>query len=232
MADRSTKRTEASVLTERLRADIVSGVVAPGARLKLVPLARRFDVSRGPLREAASRLAAEGLLTIEDQRGFRVKPVSRADLLDVTATRKQIEGLALRASLTHGDVAWEGDVLSAAHVLDRVSSPGADPDAQAVFRARHADFHRALVAACPSVYLREFRDHLYRLTERYRNLALQGPRSAGPARDVAAEHAALAQAAVARDADAACALLDAHLERTAQTLLRAYPDLFGPPESE
>jgi DNA-binding GntR family transcriptional regulator len=230
MAARSPKRTEASVLTERLRAEIVSGVVAPGARLKLVPLARRFEVSRGPLREAASRLAAEGLLTIEDQRGFRVKSVSRADLLDVTATRKHIEGLALRASLTHGDVAWEGDVLAAAHVLDRVSSPGTDPEAQAAFRARHADFHRALVAACPSVYLLEFRDHLYRLTERYRNLALQGPQSPGPARDVAAEHASLAQAAVARDGDAACALLDAHLERTAQTLLRAYPDLFGPPE--
>ena len=78
------KRTDASMITERLRSEIVSGALAPGSKLKLVPLAARYDVSRGPVREAASRLAAEGLIVIEDQRGFRVTPISRADLLDVT----------------------------------------------------------------------------------------------------------------------------------------------------
>ena len=72
-----TKPTEASLITARLRQEIVNGTVAPGAKLKLVPLARRYEVSRGPLREAAARLAAEGLVTIEDQRGFRVAPISR-----------------------------------------------------------------------------------------------------------------------------------------------------------
>lgn len=218
------KPTEASVLTDRLRQEILRGRVQPGAKLKLVPLSRRYAVSRGPLREAASRLAAEGLVTIEDQRGFRVSPISRADLLDVTETRQRIEALALRDALAHGDLAWEGRVLAACHVLERVtgSEPGADP----AFHTHHEAFHEALVSACPSDYLRGFRARLFALSERYRHLAA-GRYAAGRARDVAAEHRAIAEAAVARDADRACTLLVAHLSETADTLLDAYPEVFG-----
>jgi DNA-binding GntR family transcriptional regulator len=218
--------TEATVLTERLRDEIVSGVVPPGTKLKLVPLAERFAVSRGPLREAATRLAAEGLVTIEDQRGFRVRPVSREDLLDVTRTRQRIEDLALRDSLVHGDLAWEGRVLAACHMLDRVTSPQ-DDDGKVAFALHHRNFHEALVSACPSTYLLAFRDQLYALTERYRNLAAD--KYATIDRDIGAEHRAIADAAVARDAERASALLAAHLEETAHTLMRAYPRLFGEP---
>ncbi|MCB9763790.1 MAG: GntR family transcriptional regulator [Alphaproteobacteria bacterium] len=219
--------TDASLATTRLRQEILSGQVPPGTKLKLVPLARRYAVSRGPLREAASRLAAEGLITIEDQRGFRVTPISRADLLDVTRTRQRVETLALRDAIAHGDVAWEGRVLAACHVLGR--TPVDDPAQRAAFAEHHRAFHEALVAACPSAYLLRFRARLYALTERYRNLASERYAAERGARDVAGEHLALAEAAVARDADAACALLEEHLGRTAQTLLEGYPALFGAP---
>ena len=224
------KPTEASLLTDRLRAEIVSGAVPPGSRLKLVPLARRFDVSRGPLREAATRLAAEGLVTIEDQRGFTVAPVSRADLLDVTRTRQRVEAMALRDSIAHGDLAWEGQVMAACHVLERVTPFASEPDGRERFREHHHAFHEALVQACPSTYLLRFREHLYALTERYRNLASARLVPGGSPRDVAAEHAAIAEAAVARDADRAVALLGEHLDATARSLLLAYPELFGEPE--
>ena len=54
------------------------------------------------MREALSRLVADGLVQASDQRGFRVSPVSAADLRDVTQTRVDIEGLALRRSIEHG----------------------------------------------------------------------------------------------------------------------------------
>lgn len=220
--------TEASLLTERLREEILTGTVAPGSKLKLVPLARRYAVSRGPLREAASRLAAEGLVTIEDQRGFRVASISRADLLDVTRTRQRIEVLALRDSLAHGDLDWEGQVMAALHMLDRVTPP--DPDDtedQARFSRHHRAFHESLVAACPSAYLLDFRERLYALTERYRNLAAAGYAHRASARDIAAEHRALAEAVVARDVERACHLLTEHLGHTVSTLVESYPELFG-----
>jgi GntR family carbon starvation induced transcriptional regulator len=221
MSDDAARRTEASLLTDRLRDEIVRGDVVPGSKLKLVPLARRFAVSRGPLREAASRLAAEGLVTIEDQRGFRVSSVSRADLADLTRTRQRVEELALRDSMAAGDLAWEGRVMATCHVLARVT-PARGEAPRAPFLLHHRAFHEALVSACPSTYLLDFRSRLYALTERYRNLAARRYRT-GPGRDIAAEHLQLAQAVVARDTERACDLLRAHLEETAQTLLDDWP---------
>ena len=223
------RQTEATQLTELLREEIVSGAVQPGQKLKLVPLAKRFDVSRGPLREAASRLAAEGLVRIEDQRGFRVTPVSREDLLDVTQTRKRIETLALRDAIAHGDLTWEGQVMATCHVLDRVTPHDDSSGALTAFSAAHQAFHDALVSACPSAYLLGYRDNLYALTERYRTLAAEAYIRRRDSRDITGEHQAIATAAVERDADTACALLEEHLDATLATLLDAYPETFGEP---
>lgn len=219
--------TEATRVTDQLRDEIIRGVVAPGARLKLVPLARRFAISRGPLREAASRLAAEGLVTIEDQRGFRVAPVSRADLKDITRTRQHIERLVLRDSIAHGDLGWEGRVAAALHVLDRCTPPEDDPEQRRQFSEHHEAFHTALVSACSSAYLLEFRARLYALSERYRHLAADTRLPRLRERDVGAEHRAIADAALGRRTDEACTLIVGHIAETAAGLIQAYPDLFG-----
>lgn len=217
--------TEASLATQRLREEILTGVVAPGAKLKLVPLAKRYEISRGPVREAASRLAAEGLVCIVDQRGFRVAPVSKEDLLDVTRTRQQIEGLALKASMAQGDLAWEGQLMAAWHMLDQVTEHDGSAQARQRFTAHHEAFHSALVAACTSTYLMDFRARLYALSERYRHLAAERY-ALGRARDVRAEHKALLQATLARE-ERACQLLSEHLGETADTLLEQGPGLFA-----
>ena len=71
------------------------------------------------MREALSRLVADGLVQASDQRGFRVSPVSPADLADVTQTRIDIEGLALRRSIERGDQAW----LTSVEKLSPTSTP-------------------------------------------------------------------------------------------------------------
>ena len=225
--DDGSARTEASLIADRLRREIVQGEVAPGSKLKLVPLARRYEVSRGPIREAASRLASEGLVLIEDQRGFRVTPISRADLLDLTLTRQRIELLALRDAIEHGDPAWEGRVLAACHVLRKCSGTATEPEARAAFTEHHHAFHETLVSACPSSYLKGFRARLYALAQRYRNLAADGYAAGLGARDIQAEHQALADAVVARDVERACSLLDHHIRETADTLIACFPSVFG-----
>ena len=63
------RSTLSGQVTERLRADIVSGVFAPGDQLNEAQLAREFGVSRGPLREAMQRLIQDGLLLNKPHRG-------------------------------------------------------------------------------------------------------------------------------------------------------------------
>jgi GntR family carbon starvation induced transcriptional regulator len=217
------RKTEATRVAERLREEIVQGRVRPASKLRLAALAERYGIGRGPLREAASKLAAEQLVVFEDHRGFRVAPISRDDLVDVTRTRQRIETLALRDAVRHGDDRWEGAVLAALHRLSKTSN--LDPSRASPFSARHREFHAALCAACPSVYLRRFRETLYDHSERYRALAEHRYRR-DASRDVPAEHEAIARAAVDRRADEACRLLEAHIGRTAQTLIESYPDLF------
>ena len=220
------RKTEATLVAERLRDEIVRGVVRPSSKLKLAELAERYGIGRAPLREAASKLAAEQLVVFEDHRGFRVAPISREDLIDVTRTRQQIETLALADAITNGDDVWEGEVMAALHRLSRTSNLDSTNEGRTRFTDRHRAFHAALCAACPSAYLLRFRETLYAHSERYRALAEDRYRTETH-RDVPAEHEAIAHAAVNRDVDLACRLLKSHLERTAQTLIDGYPEVFG-----
>jgi DNA-binding GntR family transcriptional regulator len=166
-------RSLTSALHERLRADILATRLPPGQKLHIAGLAKQFSVSLAAVREALSRLVADGLVQASDQRGFRVSPVSLADLADVTQTRIDIEGLALRRSIERGDEAWLASVKSAWADLKAV--PHRYPDDPTVhyeeWVIRHRIFHRALVNACGSPWLLGFRDVLHEQSERYRRLS-------------------------------------------------------------
>src|SRR5216684_2503910 len=118
-------RSLTSAVQERLRADILATRLLPGQKLHIAGLAKQFSVSLAAVREALSRLVADGLVQASDQRGFRVSPVSSADLEDVTRTRIDIESLALRRSIERGDQAWLGSVESSFAALCAV--PQRDP---------------------------------------------------------------------------------------------------------
>ncbi len=206
-------RSLTSAVQERLRADILSTRLLPGQKLHIAGLAKQFSVSLAAVREALSRLVADGLVQASDQRGFRVSPVSLADLADVTQTRIDIEGLALRRSIERGDPAWL-DNVKASH--DRLRAvPYRYPDEPGVhyeeWVVRHRVFHRALVNACGSQWLLGFRDVLHEQSERYRRLSI---RDVTKSRDVEAEHAAIVEAVVRRDADAAVEALARHFSTT------------------
>src|SRR5579864_4265974 len=99
-------RTLTSAVCERLRKDILSARLSPGQKLNVAHLSKGFGVSLAATREALSRLVADGMVQASDQRGFRVSPVSIGDLEDVTRTRIDIEGLALRRSIERGGLDW------------------------------------------------------------------------------------------------------------------------------
>ena len=94
--------TLSSQLVERLREDILSGVLAANAQLNEKELALTFGVSRGPLREAMQRLVQEGLLRSEPHRGVFVVELSERDLADIFLVRATIESAAIRQILSNG----------------------------------------------------------------------------------------------------------------------------------
>jgi DNA-binding GntR family transcriptional regulator len=216
-------RSLTSAVQERLRADILATRLLPGQKLHIAGLAKQFSVSLAAVREALSRLSADGLVQASDQRGFRVSPVSMADLHDVTQTRIDIEGLALRRSIENGDADWLKSVEAAWDALRAV--PYRYPDQPGVhyeeWVVRHRVFHRALVNACGSHWLLSFRDVLHEQSERYRRLSIR--REVGSPRDVEAEHAAIIEAVLRRDADTAVTALSKHFMTTMHFVELAAP---------
>ncbi|PLX36738.1 MAG: transcriptional regulator [Hyphomicrobiales bacterium] len=211
--ERRSARTLVDFAYKRLRRDILCGALKPGAKLRVEHLKNDYGVGAGTLREALSLLLSDALVTSEGQRGFRVAPISMDDLRDVTRVRTLMEVTALRESIENGDDDWEAELVAAYHRLSKVEER-MDEHRRALsddWEERNRGFHEALVAASKSNWLFRLREMLYQQSERYRRLALvENP----VPRDVHAEHKAIFEAALARDADEACRLMTDHIERT------------------
>jgi DNA-binding GntR family transcriptional regulator len=202
----------------RLRGDLLACCLMPGQKLKIEELCVRFGAGSSAVREALSRLAADGFVGLEPQRGFRVTPLSFAELRDLTNVRCEIEGLCIRDAIEHGGIDWETNLIAALHRLSK--TPERDPqDPQRyndAFALAHTAFHRAVVGACTSPWLLRIRDQLFAQHERYRWMS--GP-LASVKRDLEAEHSGIAKAAIDRRADEAVERMTAHLQLTAKVIL-------------
>lgn len=216
--DMASPRTMASMLADSIRDDIISGVLPPESKLRLKDLSVRYEAGVIPLREALSRLAMTGFVRVEDQRGFRVTGISTEELNDITQTRQRIETDALSNAIAHGDIDWEGRMLSSFHRLSRLSMtnlPGAALNRD--WEQAHDAFHEAILSGCTSRWLLHFAQVLRDQTARYRHLSVRAE-TAEP-RDVAAEHKALLDAILARDVDLSCDLLSRHFSTTTRMVL-------------
>ena len=205
--------TQTTAVHQRLREDILSGRLPPGHKLKVQEFAVTYEAGPSPLREALAQLAAEGLAVRLEQRGFRVAEAKPTDLAELIRPRCPVEGLALRESIARGGTEWEDAIVVAEYRLGRLAR-STDPArfaANPEWEACHRVFHRALLATCGAPPLLAFCERLREGADRYRALA---GAVAYPGCDVAAEHAAIARAALDRDAEAAAALLAQHYERT------------------
>lgn len=157
----------------QLKSELLTCRLRPGERLRTKELSERFGVSLSGVREALSRLTAEGLVESDPQRGFRAVPLSSADLVSLTEASIEIEALCLRKALASGDAAWEERVRNA---LDQVTTASAAPDAvgriSEAFINQHKAFHDALISACDNRWLLRMRYSCHLQSERYRQICI------------------------------------------------------------
>lgn len=88
-----------------LRQRIIRSEIAPGTALSEAEIARRFAISRQPVREAFIKLAEEGLLEIRPQRGTFVRKISKTAVMDARFVREAIEANIVREVATRADAA-------------------------------------------------------------------------------------------------------------------------------
>jgi GntR family transcriptional regulator, carbon starvation induced regulator len=211
----SQKQTLASAMYRELRSEILTAAIAPEAKLNIRELCDRFCVGLSPMREALSRLSAEGLVQQVDNRGFAVMPVSVPELLDLTKARCWTNEIGLRQSILNGGEPWEENLVLSVHRLSRTPRylNGDTLARNVAWEDAHRIFHRALIGGCGSHWLVETCERMFDASERYRHLARLAGMSRSKHED---EHKEIMQAAIEHRAEEAVQLLNQHFITTAQ----------------
>lgn len=208
-------RTLAIEVFAKIRADILTARLPPGTKLRFEYLRKTYAVGLSPLREALSRLAENRLVVAIGQRGFRVPSVSVHDILDIAMVRKEIEGLALRLSISNGDDTWEASVVAARHKVTLLEKAGNNV-AEDIWESRHREFHRTLVSACQSECLLHLHGLLSDQFDRYRRLSAKSRLPNAPRSLV---HQRILDAVLNRDADLAVKLLTDHIDEATKLIV-------------
>jgi len=219
MRDPAAPRTLSGAVYADIRADILAGRYAPGAKLSPRVIATQYKVSLSVVREALTRLTEQDLVVAEPQLGFSVVGLDIDDVRDISKLRILIEGEGLREAIEHADVEYEARVVASQHRLSRTQflTGEAGETVTEDWARAHAEYHSVLLSACPSPRLRDLAASMRETAELYRRWSGSFSTDQAP-RDVPAEHRGLMEAALDRDAERAVAQLTDHINKTALLL--------------
>jgi DNA-binding GntR family transcriptional regulator len=208
--------TLADLLFERLCEAVVEGQLPAGTKISEPELARTYRVSRGPLREAISRLEACGLVTRRANVGARVVSLSARELIEIFRVREALEGMAARLAAEN---MTDTEVSSMRELLERHRTEVAEDEGRAYFQKQgDLDFHYRIVQASRNSRLVSLLcDDLYHLVRMYR-YQFGMPSKRGPV--ALNEHAQIVEAMADRDGELAELLMRRHIRASRRNVER------------
>ncbi|SDN03448.1 GntR family transcriptional regulator [Allokutzneria albata] len=191
------------LLLDQLRALIVRGELAAGTHLVEGWIAERFDVSRGPVRDALRQLEIEGLVETR-RRGVHVRGLSDTDLVELYSLRGALESLAIRETIARGDDAdWTPLEEAVARMRKAAESASA-----ADFAAADLDFHTGFYVIGGNRWLTA----AWELHRPLFAAVLDITNTDRDLRPIAEDHAELAAVVRSGDVEAALSTLTTHLD--------------------
>ena len=199
--------TAADRVLVHIRTAIVEGEIPAGTKISEPELARRYDLSRAPLREALARLERCHLIERTPNAGARVVKLSIEGLRSLYQLREELEGLACRLAAEH---MTEQEIAEVRALLDQHLSTQRVREGESYYQeAGDVDFHYRVILGSKNPYLINIlSDELYFLVRMYRvQLGMNGPR-VSRAFD---EHKAILNAIANRDGELADLLMRRHI---------------------
>ena len=194
----------ADAVTDELRTLILSGAMAVGVQLKQEALAKRFGVSRFPIRQALKRLEAEGLVEHTPFAGSVVASRTLVDLIEILDIRIALEMRALELAIPHIGPQDVEDVQAIMERYDGSESPRE-------WSELNLEFHLRLYAPCGRPRLLKMIEDIVRgidiqlRTQQSYRVGRKAPQN---------EHKAILRACLAKDVRKALSLLKEHIEHT------------------
>lgn len=198
---------------EDLHAQLVTAQIAQGEKLRSERLRDTYDCSANTIREVLFRLASEGLVLFEDQRGFRARPIDPERLHYLTKFRIMLEQEGATGSIRLGGLEWEAQLAAAhrklSHIEERVTDVGLHGQTLKLWSMAELEFHDTLLSGCDSPFLRSSYRRTY---DQFRQQKIMQPEYGYHPENVN-EHNAIVKAALSRDAPACKIAIYEHMKR-------------------
>lgn len=184
---------------EDLHMQLVTAQIAHGAKLRSEHLREKYDCSANTVREVLFRLASEGLVLFEEQRGFRARPLDPERLHYLTKYRIMLEQEGASASIQKGGLQWEAELSAAhtklSHIEAQITGPNLQGEALRLWSLAEREFHDTLLSACDSPFLRVGYRRTY---DQFRQQKIMQPEYGYHPENVP-EHLEILEAALTRD---------------------------------
>jgi len=200
-------KTELSLREEiyqKIRDDITSGNLLPGERLLEDKLAKRFKVSRSPVREALRNLESEGLIEFERNKGITVAKLSIKQVEEIYSLRWLLESYATRLS---AEIATRDDVKYLRNLHEKLGKAAKVYDLKG-WLENNSLFHNFFAEHSGNNNLAQILDILKRKVYRYRMVV----RVPGHFQDYIGHHEGILRGCEKRDGEMAERYMKIHLE--------------------
>lgn len=209
--------TQDANIYETLHDQLITNCFAHGTKLRAEQLRIDLGCSASTVREALFRLSTVGLVSFQEQRGFRVPERSVQLMVELTHLRVMLEGEGAALSMQHGGVAWEAQLAAAHHQLSHIETRIHDStDASnlvSLWARAERGFHETLISACGSETLKSMHAQIY---ARFRQQLMAADRSFEFISDNIRHHQQILEAALSGDAAVTRAKITDHLARHAK----------------
>jgi DNA-binding GntR family transcriptional regulator len=209
--------SKADLVYRRLKGEIETGALLPGAPLAELGLVARTGASRTPVREALRRLAADGLVDLVPRQGARVSTVSPRSVRDLFDFRALLEPAAMRQATTAaaGDPTLRRTLTRMRADFDKLRRRRPSPARSRAFYDLADRFDWLVIDATANEHLRRAVGELRPHTARLRNLSHTDPDRIEVS---VVEHLRMVDAVLAGDADEAAAACADHLAAGVRTI--------------
>ena len=203
-----TNNTISSITYNLIKKDIIFGKLKPSSKLKLDGLKKIYNASLSTIRETLNRLASEGFVKAEEQRGFFVNSFTKEDLIEIANLRVLLECHAIKLSISNGNTDWEGNLVAShhkLHLLEKETQKDFNKNREE-WKKYDWEFHLSLISNCNSINLINLHSIIYDKYIRYQ-MAVSEYRG----KEAEEEHKIIFEAALKRDTKLASDTLEKHI---------------------
>ncbi|WP_137391078.1 GntR family transcriptional regulator [Rhodoligotrophos defluvii] len=198
----------------QIRQRVIEGRLVSGQRLIARDLSEDLGISRGPIREAFRRLAADGLVELTPNRGATIRQLSRKQVKNLFQIRENLEGLAARLAAEHIDEG--GNRRTFIEVWEKVR-PTSTPLPWHVFIRQNRLYHGTIVSISGNEQLCELIGNLQLPVMMYQIGSAMAPANAAISHE---DHVRVAEAILAGNPEAAEEAMRRHLRRSLEWVMQ------------